>query len=207
MEAAAHADLTDGQGRRRLVRNGHAPERHLQTGIGPIAVSRPRVRDRGGHGSEPIRFTSAVLPMIGGADHPAAGQERRGTPALALPQGRLYRAVRGGPDRAPRARRAGAVGGDGPAPHRGLAGGARALAGTRPAGPPLCLPLGRRGSTSSRGSTYPTVTVQGSAFTIPMLVLHLASRPKVGISIRAQIIGRDDGIITAMSFAPYPCLD
>src|SRR5689334_22990364 len=32
---AAHADLTDGQGRRRVVRNGHAPERHIQTGIGP----------------------------------------------------------------------------------------------------------------------------------------------------------------------------
>ena len=26
---AAHAELTDGQGRRRLVRNGHAPERRI----------------------------------------------------------------------------------------------------------------------------------------------------------------------------------
>jgi transposase-like protein len=59
---AAHADLTDDQGRRRLVRNGHAPERHIQTGIGPLAVSRPRVRDRGRDGAEPIRFSSAVLP-------------------------------------------------------------------------------------------------------------------------------------------------
>jgi transposase-like protein len=59
---ATHADLTDGQGRRRLVRNGHAPERHIQTGIGPLAVSRPRVRDRGDGGSEPVRFSSAVLP-------------------------------------------------------------------------------------------------------------------------------------------------
>jgi transposase-like protein len=59
---AAHADLTDDQGRRRLVRNGHAPERHVQTGIGPLAVSRPRVRDRGGDGPGPVRFTSAVLP-------------------------------------------------------------------------------------------------------------------------------------------------
>ena len=59
---AAHADLTDGQGRRRPVRDGHAPERHIQTGIGPLAVSRPRVRDRGGDGREPIRFSSAVLP-------------------------------------------------------------------------------------------------------------------------------------------------
>src|SRR4051794_17835216 len=59
---AAHADLTDGQGRRRVVRNGHAPERHIQTGIGPLAVSRPRVRDRGGDGSGAGRFSSAVLP-------------------------------------------------------------------------------------------------------------------------------------------------
>jgi transposase-like protein len=58
----AHADLTDDRDRRRLVRNGHAPERHIQTGIGPLAVSRPRVRDRGRDGSEPIRFSSAILP-------------------------------------------------------------------------------------------------------------------------------------------------
>jgi putative transposase len=60
---AAHADLTDDQGRRRLVRDGHAPERPIQTGIGPLAVSRPRVRDRGGDGPGPVRFTSAVLPL------------------------------------------------------------------------------------------------------------------------------------------------
>ena len=44
---AAHADLVDEQGRRRLVRNGHAPERQIQTGIGPLEVRRPKVRDRG----------------------------------------------------------------------------------------------------------------------------------------------------------------
>ena len=60
---AAHADLADEQGRRRLVRNGHAPERQIQTGIGPLGVRRPKLRDRGGTGSsEPIRFTSAILP-------------------------------------------------------------------------------------------------------------------------------------------------
>ncbi len=60
---AAHAGLLDKQGRRRLVRNGHAPERQIQTGIGPLAVRRPKVRDRGGaEGGEPIRFTSAILP-------------------------------------------------------------------------------------------------------------------------------------------------
>ena len=59
----AHGSLMDEQGRRRLVRNGHAPERQIQTGIGPLEVRRPKVRDRGGAvGGEPIRFTSVVLP-------------------------------------------------------------------------------------------------------------------------------------------------
>jgi putative transposase len=60
---ANHGSLVDEQGRRRLVRNGHAPERQIQTGIGPLEVRRPKVRDRGGAaGGKPIRFTSAVLP-------------------------------------------------------------------------------------------------------------------------------------------------
>ncbi len=60
---AAHAGLVDGAGRRRLVRNGFLPERVIQTGIGAVPVRQPRVRDRGaGGGSEPIRFTSAILP-------------------------------------------------------------------------------------------------------------------------------------------------
>ena len=33
---AAHADQTDGDGRRRLVRHGHLPEREVQTGIGAV---------------------------------------------------------------------------------------------------------------------------------------------------------------------------
>ena len=57
-----HAHLVDDWGRRRIVRNGHAPERRVQTGIGPIEVQRPRVRDRGAAAAPPIRFTSAVLP-------------------------------------------------------------------------------------------------------------------------------------------------
>jgi putative transposase len=59
---AAHAGLRDQQGRRRVVRNGHGPERQIQTGIGPVEVRRPKVRDRGTEGDEPIRFTSAILP-------------------------------------------------------------------------------------------------------------------------------------------------
>src|SRR5215207_8762582 len=59
---AAHAGLVDEWGRRRLVRNGHAPERQIQTGIGQVQVRRPKVRDRAAEGGRPIRFTSAVLP-------------------------------------------------------------------------------------------------------------------------------------------------
>ena len=42
-----HAGRVDQQGRRCLVRNGDAPERRLQTGIGPLEVRRPKLRDRG----------------------------------------------------------------------------------------------------------------------------------------------------------------
>lgn len=59
---AAPAGLTDGQGRQRFVRNGHGPERQLQTGIGPLEVRRPKLRDRGKADADPIRFTSAILP-------------------------------------------------------------------------------------------------------------------------------------------------
>ena len=58
-----HADLTDGLGRRRIVRHGHLPERTVQTGIGSVAVRCPRVRDRGaGETGSRIRFTSRILP-------------------------------------------------------------------------------------------------------------------------------------------------
>ncbi len=58
-----HADLTDEAGRRRIVRHGYLPEREVQTGIGPVAVRCPRVRDRSAGETGPrIRFTSAILP-------------------------------------------------------------------------------------------------------------------------------------------------
>ena len=56
------ADNLTEDGRRRLVRHGHLPEREVMTGIGPVAVRCPRVRDRVGEGSERIRFSSAILP-------------------------------------------------------------------------------------------------------------------------------------------------
>ena len=57
-----HADKLTDDGRARLVRHGHLPEREIMTGIGPVAVRGPRVRDRVGEGSERIRFSSAILP-------------------------------------------------------------------------------------------------------------------------------------------------
>jgi len=50
-------------GRDRLVRHGHGPERMIQTGIGPVAVSRVKIRDRGAvGGADRVRFSSAILP-------------------------------------------------------------------------------------------------------------------------------------------------
>ena len=41
-----HSEARTEEGRRRLVRHGHLPEREIMTGIGPVAVRAPRVRDR-----------------------------------------------------------------------------------------------------------------------------------------------------------------
>ena len=51
-------------GRERVVRHGHGPEHQVQTGIGPVAVRRAKLRDRavGVAGADRIRFTSAILP-------------------------------------------------------------------------------------------------------------------------------------------------
>jgi hypothetical protein len=40
-----HVKLPDG--RDRIVRHGHGPERAIQTGVGPVQVRRAKVRDRG----------------------------------------------------------------------------------------------------------------------------------------------------------------
>lgn len=54
----AHANLQDEGGRSLVVRNGYLPERNLVTGVGPVQVKQPRIRDnRKGH-----RFTSLILP-------------------------------------------------------------------------------------------------------------------------------------------------
>jgi transposase-like protein len=58
---AAHGDEKIADGRARLVRHGHLPERNVLTGVGPVAVKVPRVRDRGA-GEEKITFTPSILP-------------------------------------------------------------------------------------------------------------------------------------------------
>jgi putative transposase len=70
IEAEAEAFLAEMKGarlpdgRERVVRHGHGPERLVQTGIGPVAVRRVKLRDRstGVDGGERIRFASAILP-------------------------------------------------------------------------------------------------------------------------------------------------
>jgi putative transposase len=60
---ARHADLELSDGRRRVVRHGHDPVRPVQTGIGPVEVSKPKARDRGATtGDERIRYSSTILP-------------------------------------------------------------------------------------------------------------------------------------------------
>jgi putative transposase len=58
----AHAEKLTEDGRRRLVRHGHLPEREITTGIGLVNARQPRVRDRGAPGEERIRFSPSILP-------------------------------------------------------------------------------------------------------------------------------------------------
>src|SRR4051794_14627149 len=70
IEAEADAFLAEMKGlrlpdgRERVVRHGHGPERLIQTGIGPVAVERVKLHDRGAGeaGADRIRFSSAIPP-------------------------------------------------------------------------------------------------------------------------------------------------
>jgi putative transposase len=51
-------------GRARVARHGHGSARTIQTGIGPVEVTRAKIRDRGAAGDgERFRFSSAILPL------------------------------------------------------------------------------------------------------------------------------------------------
>ena len=61
---AKHAECKTEDGRQRVVRHGHLPEREVMTGIGPVAVRQPRIRDREAAAGDPgrIRFSPSILP-------------------------------------------------------------------------------------------------------------------------------------------------
>ncbi len=55
---AQFANVVDTKGHRVVVRNGMLPERELVTGVGPVSIKQPRVRDKTGD----QKFTSKILP-------------------------------------------------------------------------------------------------------------------------------------------------
>jgi putative transposase len=61
---AAFADERDKDGKRLVVRNGHAEGRSITTGAGPVEVHQPRVNDRREDDTtgERCRFRSSIIP-------------------------------------------------------------------------------------------------------------------------------------------------
>lgn len=55
-----YQSMRDPEGKQLVKRNGHMPEREIQTGVGSVKVRRPRVDDR--LLSEEERFSSIILP-------------------------------------------------------------------------------------------------------------------------------------------------
>jgi len=58
----AQADKKLDNGKARVVRHGHLPERCVATGLGSTPVKVPRSRDRQVSGEDSIRFISQILP-------------------------------------------------------------------------------------------------------------------------------------------------
>ena len=56
---SAHSDRRTADGKAGVVRNGYLPERELQTGLGPVTVTIPKVRSKTG---EAVTFRSALVP-------------------------------------------------------------------------------------------------------------------------------------------------
>ena len=55
------AEIRDPKGHQQVVRNGYLPQRKITTGVGEVAVTQPRVRDRRPAG-QAEKFTSKILP-------------------------------------------------------------------------------------------------------------------------------------------------
>jgi len=117
----ARAHLRDQAGRRQVVPNGHLPERTVLTGLGPVEVKQPRVRDRRpAHEREGVHLGHpAALP--------AKDQEPGRPDPLALPQGRQHRRLHRRPGGPARPRRTGALRYDGDPAEGRLGGRVRGL--------------------------------------------------------------------------------
>ncbi len=64
----AHQQERDADGRRLVVRNGQARERTIVSGMGPLRIRAPRVKDRRvDEQGRRFRFTSRILRPIRGA--------------------------------------------------------------------------------------------------------------------------------------------
>ncbi len=136
---AKHADLKTATGQQRVVRHGHLPEREIMTGIGPVAVRQPRVRDRDAAEDERIRYSPSIVPP-----YARRSQSLEGADPYPLPEGHLNRRLRGtagGPRLQGRAR---SIGVDHRPPQGGVDRGACALAEARSVSQALRLLLGRR---------------------------------------------------------------
>ena len=64
-QLSTHTDKLTDDGRRRLVRHGHLPEREIVTGIGAVAVRCPRVTASARRRAHPIssNFASLYAPI------------------------------------------------------------------------------------------------------------------------------------------------
>src|SRR6187397_2111253 len=71
---AVWKDVKLPDGRDRVVRHGHGPERAIQTGVGPVAVRRAKVRDRG-----------KVDPAERSGSHRRSCRNGRGEPGASMP--------------------------------------------------------------------------------------------------------------------------
>ncbi|ESY48105.1 hypothetical protein X744_29530 [Mesorhizobium sp. LNJC372A00] len=73
---AEMGDLKLANGRGRIVRHGHGPERNIQTGIGPVPVSWVKIRDRGASIDFTTMLTKAEIEISMDGRH-MAGQHLR----------------------------------------------------------------------------------------------------------------------------------